>query len=106
VRLVRFVLPAVLVAACRLAWPDTGEQPAAKATSASPPPGTVSAPLPQGSEPAPSPELPRILTLLAQRAELHHALLYRFQCTEELTRTARRRPDTGPVPSYPEETIH
>jgi len=40
-------------------------------------------------------ELERLLGLLAQRAEVHRSLLYRFQCTEDLTRKLQRRPDSA-----------
>ena len=51
-------------------------------------------------------ELERILALLAKRAELHNSLLYRFQCTEDLTRKLHRRPDSAYGGEAPEEEIH
>jgi len=50
--------------------------------------------------------LPRLLALLAQRADLHHSLLYRFQCTENLTRRVQRRPGYVRSGFLPEETVH
>lgn len=56
--------------------------------------------------PSPSPELQRLLDLLADRAALHRALLYRFQCAEDLTRKVIRRPKFAFGGDPPAATLH
>lgn len=51
-------------------------------------------------------EQERLLALLARRAELHRSLLYRFQCTEDLTRKLQRRPKSAYGMNGPEDEVH
>ena len=90
----RAIVFAMAILAWQVARADTGEQGGAPAV----PPAPV--------RPEPVVDLAHLRALLAQRAELHRSLLYRFQCIENLTRRVQRRPGYLGSGFIPEETVH